>query len=91
MPFENIVGKGENASIFSFSHNVFYPIKDKFPFLSHTYFVVCSCFHLVKSEILSFGKELNWLYPQYGIFDKFYSLEMLHPNSLDRYELRSFS
>ena len=30
-PFENIVGKGENAvvSIFSFSHNVFNPIKYK--------------------------------------------------------------
>ena len=36
--FENIVRKGENAvtSIFSFSHNVFYPIKEKLDHLSCT-------------------------------------------------------
>ena len=32
------------TSIFSFSHNVFYPCKDKFQFLSHIYFVICKCF-----------------------------------------------
>ena len=34
--FKNIVGKGENAgtSIFSFSNNVFYPLQNKFHFLS---------------------------------------------------------
>ena len=45
-PFENIVGKGENAGNqhFSFSHNVFYPTINKFQFLTHFYIVVCKCF-----------------------------------------------
>ena len=36
-PFENIVGKEKNAgnSIFSFSHNVFYLIQNKFCHLDH--------------------------------------------------------
>ena len=37
-PFENIVGKGE---------------KDKFQFLSHTYFVVC--------KSLQFGQDQNFV------------------------------
>ena len=32
------------TSIFSFFHNVFYPVKHKFYFLSHIYFVICTCF-----------------------------------------------
>ena len=32
------------TSIFSFPHNVFYPIPNKFQFFSHVYFVVCKCF-----------------------------------------------
>ena len=49
-PFENIVGKGENAgyqhvtSIFSFSNHVFYHIKDRNHHLCFVYFVVCKCF-----------------------------------------------
>ena len=41
-PLENIVGEGENAgnSIFSFSHNVFSSIKNKFHHLGHPYIVV---------------------------------------------------
>ena len=42
--FENIVGKGKNAqisSIFPFSHNVLYPVKE-LPFLFNTFdFVIC--------------------------------------------------
>ena len=36
MPFENIVGKEKMlvTSIFSLLHNVFYPSKNKFKFLS---------------------------------------------------------
>ena len=33
------------TSIFSFSHNVFYPFQNKFQFFSHVYFVVFQCFH----------------------------------------------
>ena len=46
MSFENIVGIRENAgtSIFSFSHNVFNPIKDKNYHVKYFYFVVYKCF-----------------------------------------------
>ena len=45
-PFENIVGKGENAGNqhFLLSHNVFYPSQAKFEFFIHIYFVVYKCF-----------------------------------------------
>ena len=45
-PFENIVGKGEIActSNFSFSHNVFYSIKDINYHFCYIQFVVCKCF-----------------------------------------------
>ena len=39
-PFINIMGKGE-TSIFSFSHNVCYPITEKFHHLNHIEIVVC--------------------------------------------------
>ena len=44
--FENIVRKGEIAgtSNFSFSHNVFYSIKDRNYHFCYIYFVVCKCF-----------------------------------------------
>ena len=44
--FENIVGIGENAGNlhFSFSYNVFYPIKDKSKQLSNIYSVDCKRF-----------------------------------------------
>ena len=47
------------TSIFSFSHNVFYPFQNEFHFFSHIFFVVCKSFNLDQSKILSFGKELN--------------------------------
>ena len=31
-------------SIFSSSHNVFYPFQTKFQFFIHIYFVICKCF-----------------------------------------------
>ena len=51
-PFENIVGKEENAgnehflvtSIFSLFHNVFYPYRYKYQCFIHIYFMVCKCF-----------------------------------------------
>ena len=45
-PFENIVGKGENAGNqhFLLSYNVFNPSQNKLQFFSHIYFVVCKCF-----------------------------------------------
>ena len=47
------------TSIFSFSHNVFYPTQNKFQFFSHIYFVVCKCFQFGPVlKKLSFGKEL---------------------------------
>ena len=45
-PFENIVGKAENAGNqhFSFSHNVLYQPQNEYLFLSCIYFVVCKWF-----------------------------------------------
>ena len=42
------------TSIFSFSHNVFYPFQNKFQFFHENHFVVRS-FNLFLCEILSFG------------------------------------
>ena len=50
------------TSIFSFSHNVFYPFQKKFPFFCHIYFVIllsANAFNLDQPKILSFGKELT--------------------------------
>ena len=59
-PFENIVGKREMLviKIFSFSHNVFYPFKNKFQFFSHLFLSSANAFNLDQSKISSFGKEL---------------------------------
>ena len=45
-PFENIVGKGENAGNqhYSFSHIVFYSSHSKFQSLIYIQIVVCKCF-----------------------------------------------
>ena len=52
-PFENIVGKGEIACTinFSFSYNVFYPVKDRNYHLCYIYFVICKCFQFGQSQI----------------------------------------
>ena len=34
-------------SIFSFSHNVFYPSQNTFQSFSHVYFIICTCFQVV--------------------------------------------
>ena len=49
-----------DTSIFSFSHNVFYPVRNKF--LIGVTFMLSSAnaFKLDKSKILLFGKELNF-------------------------------
>ena len=47
------------ASIFSFSHNVFYQSQREFQCLSYIYFVFCKCFNLHQSKNLSFGKGLK--------------------------------
>ena len=44
------------SSIFFFSHNVFYPMKDNFNVLSNILFVVCKCFQFGKPKVLSTGK-----------------------------------
>ena len=45
-PFENSMGKGENAGnqLFFLTHNVFYPSQNEFEFFSNRDFVVCKCF-----------------------------------------------
>ena len=45
-PFENLVGKGENAwnQHFLLFQPFFYPSQNKFQFFSYIYFVVCKCF-----------------------------------------------
>ena len=47
------------TSIFSFSHNVFYPSQDKFQFLSLFFLSSANAFNLDLTKILSFRKELN--------------------------------
>ena len=60
-PFENIVGKGENAvtSIFSFSHNVFYLSPRIFLFLIIFILSSANAFNLDQSKNLSFSKGLR--------------------------------
>ena len=58
-PFENIVGKGENAGN---QHFLLFPpcflsYQRQKSSLSYIYFAVCNAFNLVTSKILSFGKE----------------------------------
>ena len=57
--FENIVGREKMlvTSIFSFSYNVFYLIKDKNFHCSNIEFVICKCFQFAKW--LAFGKWLR--------------------------------
>ena len=63
--FGNIVGKAEKLmeiiSIFSFSHNVFYPIKERNHHMSYMIFIVwknyCAQFGSVQNFV--FGKGLN--------------------------------
>ena len=42
------------TSIFTFSHNVFYPYGHKFQFLSHICFVVCKCIQFRQVQNLVF-------------------------------------
>ena len=51
--FENIVGKEKMlvTSIFSFSHNVFYSIKDRNYHLCYIHFVVCRCYQFGQGQI----------------------------------------
>ena len=42
-----------SRKFFSFSHNVFYPSRCCFQFLSHIYFVVCKCFQFGPVENVS--------------------------------------
>ena len=60
-PFENIVGKGENAGNQHFlcSHSVFNPIMTKIIILSTVKLSFGNAFDLDQAKILSFGKELN--------------------------------
>ena len=62
-PFENIVGKGENAetSIFSFSHNVFYPIRERNHHFSNINLSSANAFNMDLSENLLGGKRLHIL------------------------------
>ena len=46
------------TSIFSFSHNVFYPSTDEFKPLSHIWIVVCKCFQFGQVQNFVIGKEL---------------------------------
>ena len=43
------------TSIFSFSHNVFYSIKDRNHHLTYIYFVICKCFQF--DDVLDFVTE----------------------------------
>ena len=47
------------SSIFSFSHNVFYTIKDRNYHLCCIYFVVCKCFEFGQGQIFVVWKWIN--------------------------------
>ena len=62
MPFENIVGKGENCGhqqFFPFPHSVNYHSHTKFQFQNYIFLSSANIFSLGKSYSLSFGKELK--------------------------------
>ena len=70
-PFENIVGKGENAR----NQHFFFPTifsslpKDKFKFFSHVILSSANSFNLDLSKILSFGIiGINW--PEIDLYAK---------------------
>ena len=54
-PFENIVGKGENAGY----QQCFLPNHRQIIILARSNLLSASTFNLVQSKILSFGKELT--------------------------------
>ena len=47
------------TNIFSFSHNVFYSIKDRNYDLCYIHFVVCKCFQFGLGHFFSSGNGLN--------------------------------
>ena len=47
------------TSIFSFSHNVFYSIKDRYDHLCYIYFVACKCFQFEQGQIFGNGLKGN--------------------------------
>ena len=60
--FENIVGKEKMlvTSIFSFSHNVFYPSQKEFLLESWVFFLLsANAFYLDQPKYLLFGKGLS--------------------------------
>ena len=61
-PFQNIVGKGE-TSIFSFSHNVFYSIKDRKYLLCYISFVVCKWFQSGQGQIFVIWELIKVILP----------------------------
>ena len=62
-----------DTSMFSFSHNIFYPSKTKFEFFIHIHFVVCiNAFNLGQFEYLWFAKSYMHMYnplPQNKVSD----------------------
>ena len=54
-PFQNTVGKGENAG----NHNVFFSIKDRYYDLCYIYFVVCKCIQFGQSQIFVVWEWVN--------------------------------
>ena len=78
-PFENIVGKGENAGNqhFLLFPQCLYPFKTKFIFSAELSLLSANAFNLDQSKKLSFGEELsrpvNWGFdahkPLYTLFD----------------------
>ena len=61
------------TSIFSFSHNVFNPIKDRYHHLTYSYFVICKCFqYLGQSNILSFYQHFHLSKNKFKFFSNIY-------------------
>ena len=63
LDYNNPQKKGEKEetlvnSIFFFSHNIFYPIKDKSIYIGNIY--PLQFFNLNKNKMLPFGKGLSW-------------------------------
>ena len=74
--FENNVGKGKIlvTSISSFSHNVFYPMKDEFNASSNIQFLSGNAFNFDKTNILSSGTVLTESYTKTVFFTPLQSI-----------------
>ena len=74
------------TSIFSFSHDVFYPSQNKFHIFIHVYFVVCTCFQLGPA-FFPFPTMFSTLHKTNFTFSFTFILSSAHAFNLDQHFL----